>query len=234
MILAASQTNPYDGNVNTNLENHYQLILKAADNNVDLMVFPELSLTGYVREKAQELAFSLTDSRIEKLRRLSANTKIVLIVGAPILIDQNLFIGSFIIKPDYTLSVYTKQYLHEGENHFFESDFKYNPILELNKYRISFAICADIETQKHVVDASRLGTTLYIPSIFYSKNGINAAHVKLSDYARKYSMNILMANYCGKSYEWDAGGKSGFWNTDGKLISHLNESECGLLIIDLV
>lgn len=233
MILATAQTNPNDGDVEKNLKDHYNLIIEASDRNVDLIVFPEMSLTGYVREKAQELAFTLADTRVKELRKISVERNMILIVGAPVLIDHYLFIGSFIIKPDHTMSVYTKQYLHEGEDKFFESSFEYNPYIELKGHRISLAICADIENPKHPADASLLETTVYIPSIFYSKGGMVNAHRKLSNYAHKYSMNVLMSNYCGSSYGWDSGGKSSFWDSEGKLISSLNESETGLLVCDL-
>lgn len=233
MILAAAQTNPKDGDVEQNLMDHYDLIIEASDRNVDLIVFPEMSLTGYVREEAQELAFTLADTRLKELRQLSVERNVILIVGAPVFIDYRLFIGSFIIKPDHTISVYTKQYLHEGEGEFFESSYEYNPLIELKGHRITLAICADIENPKHPADASVSETTVYVPSIFYSKEGIDNAHLKLSYYACKYSMNILMSNYCGSSYGWDSGGKSGFWDCEGKLISSLNESETGLLVCDI-
>ncbi|TLX75028.1 carbon-nitrogen hydrolase family protein [Labilibacter sediminis] len=224
MIVAAAQTNPFDRDVKLNIEHHCQLIQEASDKGADLVVFPEMSLTGYIREGAQELAFTLKDSRLDKLIALSKKLQITVVAGAPILIDQSLFIGSFILQPDGSVNIYTKQYLHEGEEEFFESSFDYNPVIKIKGHRILLSICADIENPNHPMDASKSGASLYIASIFYTPLGMDNAWSKLSAYANQYCMNILMANFCGSSWGMEAGGRSGFWNTKGELVSGMKES----------
>lgn len=99
MIIASAQTKPKRGDIESNLNNHYDLIELASQSHADLIVFPEMSLTGYEREKARSLAFTEKDSRLENLRQLSIEKKMILIVGAPIIKNNDLFIGAFIIKP---------------------------------------------------------------------------------------------------------------------------------------
>lgn len=48
MNLALAQINTKLGDVNANLENHLTLAKEAAQSGADLLIFPELSLTGYV------------------------------------------------------------------------------------------------------------------------------------------------------------------------------------------
>jgi len=232
MILASAQTNPKRGDIASNLIDHYNLIELASKNQVDLIVFPEMSITGYERDKAMGLAFTETDSRLDKLRQLSIDKKMIVIAGAPILINKDLYIGAFILKPDFSISIYTKQFLHNGEEEYFKSSFDYNPILGLNNERISVSICADIDNPLHAENASKNDTTIYIASIFFSPNGIPNAHKTLSGYANRYRMNVLMSNYCGQSWGLDSGGHSGFWDKNGKLISNLNKTDSGLLIIE--
>ncbi len=112
MILTSAQTNPKRFDIQANLDEHYRLIELASENGADLILFPEMSITGYEREKAKELAFNQDDPRLNKLRELSVENKIIVIAGAPILIENNLYIGAFVIKPDNTVSIYTKQFLH--------------------------------------------------------------------------------------------------------------------------
>ncbi|WP_427874876.1 carbon-nitrogen hydrolase family protein [Flavobacterium sp. MMS24-S5] len=121
MILAAAQTKPKRGDISSNLLNHYHLIELAAQNGANLIAFPELSITGYERENAEALVFTEDDYRIDHLKELSVRNNIVIIAGAPIRIDSKLFIGEFIIAPDDSVSIYTKQFLHEGEGDFFDS-----------------------------------------------------------------------------------------------------------------
>lgn len=232
MILASAQTNPKRGDIESNLIDHYNMIDLASKNHVDLLVFPEMSITGYEREKARDLAFIDTDSRLEKLRQLSVDKKMILITGAPILIKNDLHIGSFIFKPDNSVSIYTKQYLHTGEEVFFKPSFDYNPVIRLGNEKISISICADIVNPIHAENASKINSTFYIASIFFTPNGIPDAYEKLSDYANRYGMNILMSNYCGQSWGLVSGGQSGFWDKNGELISNLNDTDSGLLIIE--
>ncbi|NJN25548.1 MAG: carbon-nitrogen hydrolase family protein [Cyclobacteriaceae bacterium] len=232
MIIASAQTSPKQGDIESNLIDHYNMIDLASKNRVNLIVFPEMSITGYEREKARDLAFTVTDSRLERLRQLSIDKKMTLIVGAPVLLEDNLYIGALVIKPDYSISMYTKQYLHSGEEEFFDPSFEYNPLIHLNNEQISVAICADIVNSKHAAAAKKIGATLYIASIFFSPTGIAEAHKTLSEYAKQQSMNVLMSNYCGRSWGLDSGGKSAFWDKNGDLIVNLDDIYAGLLIVE--
>ena len=231
MKLASAQIKSNQNNVEKNLIDHHRFIKRAADYDVDIITFPEMSITGYLRENADRIAFNLDDVRLDELRNLSSDHNMVIIAGAPIQIESNLYIGSFIIKPDGTLSIYTKQYLHTGEDEFFQSSFDYNPVIEIDDEKISFAICADIDNPLHPDAAYKNGSTFYMPSIFFSTTGISGAHNSLSLYAQRYSMNILLSNYCGKLWGSDAGGGSAFWLSSGDLITALDRKNSGLVIV---
>jgi predicted amidohydrolase len=232
MILASAQTKVKRGDIESNLNDHYSLIDLASRNQAGLIVFPEMSITGYEREKAPDLAFMENDSRLDVLRQLSADRQMILIAGAPVLISNDLYIGAFIIKPDGSVSIYTKQYLHPGEEKFFKSSSAYNPKIRTGNEQISIAICSDIDNPSHAENANKTGITVYIASIFFTPGGIPGAYKTLSGYARQYGMNVLMSNCCGQSWGLDSGGKSGFWDKNGKLIANLNDADSGLLIIE--
>lgn len=231
MILVAAQIKSNQKNIIKNLNEHYRLIEIASDYGADIISFPEMSITGYLREGSEALAFNPNDSRLDKLRKLSNNYNMIIIVGSPIHIESNLYIGSFIIKPDSFISIYTKQYLHIGEDEFFQSSSEYNPIINIDNERISFAICADIDNPLHPEAARARNSTVYILGIFFSKNGISACHNTLRKYAKKHSLNILMSNYCGPHWGVEAGGRSAFWSANGELIAELDDTNPGLLII---
>jgi predicted amidohydrolase len=232
MILAAAQTKAKRGDIDSNLADHYRLIKIAAQKGADLIAFPELSITGYERENAAELAFSKDDSRIDQLRELAIEYNIIVIAGAPIQTESELFIGEFIIFPDNSVSIYTKQFLHEGEDEFFQSSFDYNPMLTIENKKISFAICADIDNPLHPENASKKETSIYIASIFFTPNGIPNAYRDLQNYAQKHKMNVLMSNFSGESWGYPSGGKSAFWNNKGELVAQMNDSDSGLLLIE--
>jgi len=231
MILASAQPIPEDGNIGNNLTDHYRFINMAADFGSELIVFPEMSVTGYLREDAYKFAFTENDKRLEEFKRLSAEKKIIIIAGAPLKINTDLFIGSFIISPNGSLLIYTKQFLYPGEELYFKPSSDFNPMLEINNERISFSTCFDIENFIHAQNASVKNSTIYIPSIFYSYKSINDAHLLLAGIAEKYSTNILMSNYAGHTWGTESGGKSAFWDKNGDLIASLDGSGSGLLIV---
>ena len=52
MKICAAQTRPVKGNIQQNIENHKKLINLAVVNGADIIIFPELSITGYEPELA--------------------------------------------------------------------------------------------------------------------------------------------------------------------------------------
>jgi len=105
-------------------------------------------------------------------------------------------------------------------------------MIRINSERISFAICADIDNPLHPENASKINTSIYISSIFFSPNGIFSAHDLLSNYAKRYSMCALMSNYCGESWGHASGGRSAFWDNTGCMIANMTDSNSGLLIVE--
>jgi predicted amidohydrolase len=74
--LVVAQTNPRLGDLRTNLEDHLQRI-DAVIGSADLVLFPELSLTGYfVRDQVEELALALEDDLLAPLRERSKHVSI--------------------------------------------------------------------------------------------------------------------------------------------------------------
>ncbi|HRX16328.1 MAG TPA: carbon-nitrogen hydrolase family protein [Spirochaetota bacterium] len=172
MVLASAQICTADQDIESNLDQHYKLINIAAEKGAQLIVFPEMSITGYVRETAAENLFTPDDSRLKQLKEISSQKQIIVVAGAPVLINNDLFICSFIIKPDQSVAIYTKQFLHTGEELFFKSSFDYNPYVLLDNEKIYFAICADTNEPFHAQSAAQNGATLYIASICFSKEGL--------------------------------------------------------------
>ncbi len=232
MTLAAAQTRPKRRDIKWNLQDHCNWIKKAADKGASFIVFPELSISGYERENLDSLIFEVGDPKLDPLRQLSVDRKIIVVAGAPIIIGTKLMIGEFIIHPHHPEQIYTKQYLHPGEEVSYCSSFDVNPIIQLGSEIISLAICANIDHPEHPEMAGRANTTIYVPSIFFSPKGIPSAHKNLSGYAKKHSMSVLMANFTGESGGMPAAGKSAFWNNDGKLVKEMGIQDAGLLLVE--
>lgn len=231
MIIAAAQTRPENKHISQNLDDHYRLIELASKHNVQLITFPEMSITGYVREAAAQYALAENDPRLDKLRSLAVAHDIIVIAGAPVKMPSGLHIGSFVFFPDHTQAIYTKQYLHGTESDYFTPNLNSNPQITLENEKISLAICADIDHPEHAQNACKRNSTVYIPSIFFSLKGIPEAYDNLSRYAKTFSLNVLMSNFTGIGWNnTESAGQSAFWNADGQLLASLDQNSTGLVL----
>jgi len=229
ITIAAAQTIPEKGNINENLKIHEKLIRTASEKKADIIIFPEMSLTGYELDLAPELALSLFDKRLRPLSSLSANLGIVIIAGAPVMIESTLYIGAFILNPDHTTSLYLKHHLHPGEEKVFKPGHM-DPKLYIEEEKISIAICADLTHAQHAENAAASASTLYLASAFITPQGYEKDSATLRDYARKYHMGIVLSNFSGSSGGHEAGGKTTIWSDAGEKVAAMEGHGEGLAI----
>lgn len=234
MKIASAQFCPIHEGIEENLAVHYRFIEVAAVHGTQLIVFPEMSITSYIRESAKDHFFTIDDARLEKLQTLSDKYHISIIAGAPVKINNQLYIASFVFSPGRKLEVYTKQYLHDTENGFFTSSFDFDPLLKIDGQYVSPAICADIDHPEHAAAKAKKGATLYVSSIFFSPKGLHEAYELLGSYASANQMNVLMSNFCGSALGMPAGGRSAFWNKNGELVGFLDDVSSGILLVSFV
>ncbi len=227
--IAAAQTIPVKGNILENIKRHEKLIKYAAEKEVDILLFPELSLTGYELELAADQAMSFFDERLHPLMDLSRNHKMVIITGAPVRIDMRLYIGAFILSPDGSLSLYLKHHLHSGEEKVFQPGHL-NPMIYSGSDKASIAICADLANPEHAAEAARNESTIYLTGAFITPEGYSKDSHLLKKYARKYNMGVVLANFGGESGGFMSAGMSAIWSDAGQKVAGLDGLGEGLVI----
>lgn len=85
--IALAQISSKLANVDANLEKHLSYIEKAKEEKVDIIIFPELSLTGYsVKDAVYDVAMTCDDERLQNLYQ--ASEKISICVGMVELTDN--------------------------------------------------------------------------------------------------------------------------------------------------
>jgi predicted amidohydrolase len=227
--IAAAQTIPVKGNIAENIKRHEKLIKYAAEKEVDILLFPELSLTGYEMGLAADLAMSFFDERIHPLLNLSRNHNMVIIAGAPVRMDKRLHIGAFVFNPDNSLSLYLKHHLHTGEEKVFKPGHL-NPMIYTGSDKASIAICADLTHPDHAANAARNECTLYLAGAYITPEGYSKDSDLLKKYARKYGMGVVLANFGGESGGAMSAGKSAIWSDAGEKVAGLEGLGEGLVI----
>jgi predicted amidohydrolase len=226
--IALAQIAAEKGDIEANIQKHLQMIDIASRHESAFIVFPELSLTGYEPTLARELSFDLRDHRLDPLREACRRKQITVIAGAPIRQFNNLVLGAFVLLPYGTGTVYSKRYLHPGEDRVFVPH-DWNPLLVHKEDVISLAICADINNPLHAKTAYENNSTVYIASVLVTPNGYTDDTAVLKKHAREYHMTVMMANYCGFTGGYEAAGGSIVIDSHGKTIAALDRSKEGIL-----
>jgi predicted amidohydrolase len=232
MKICAAQTKPIKGDLEQNIENHKKLIALAIANQVALIVFPELSLTGYEPELATALASeSLEDDRLQDFQVLSNNNDILISVGMPTKSENGICISLMLFQPHKKRSLYSKHYLHPGEEKYFVSGQNILPIAQKNT-QISFAICYETSILAHAQAAHKNGAHVYCASVLNSVTGVDKDINRISEIAKQYGMICLMSNFVGTSGNYNCAGKTSIWDKQGMLLGQLNDTDEGIIIID--
>lgn len=231
MKICVAQIKSSKGNVAENIKTHKAFIALAVKEGVELIIFPELSLTGYEPELAEQLATGKDDKRLDDFKALSNAHGIIIGIGMPVKSDNGLHIGMIVFQPGLPRELYTKQYLHEDEYPYFTPGND-TLILKTKAGVVALAICYELSVEQHAKDANQNGAQIYLASVAKTKEGMDKAISRLSEIASGYQMTVLLANSTGPSDNFISGGRSSVWNSAGALIGQLDETGEGLLILD--
>lgn len=196
-----------------------------------MVVFPELSLTGYEPGLAIELATDQDDSRFDDFQKISDTREITVGVGVPTKSGAGICISMVLFQPRQAKRTYSKTYLHPDEEAFFVAG-QSSPELKVNGTHITLSICYEISVPEHLETALKSEPTIYVASVAKCVNGIGKALERLSGIAKTHSMAVLMSSSVGPSDGTICAGKSSVWNSQGTLLGQLNETSEGIIMLD--
>jgi len=233
MKIAVAQTMPARGDMAQNIAAHCELILTAVQAGAQLVVFPELSLTGYEPALVDSLALSsLDDPRLNVFQTLSDKHRVALAVGAPVRSSAGVHISLVIFQPQQAATLYSKQHLHADEAPFFAPGPASNGMIVHAGLQAALAICYEISVPQHARNAAKNGAEMYIASVAKTSAGIAQAHARLQNVARENSTPVLMANCAGECDNAQCCGRSAIWSHQGELLCELNAGAEGLIVFD--
>jgi len=231
MKICVAQTKPVKGDIQKNIENHKRFIELAIENNSDIIVFPELSITGYEADLVKELAITKDDTRINEFQKISDANNIIIGIGVPTKNDAGINISMLLLLPNKPRMLYAKKYLHPGEEKYFVPGENIDPISVKNN-KVAFAICYETSIAEHSEKAFKDEANIYIASVLNSVGGVDKDIDRIANTAKKYKMISLMSNFVGISGGYDCAGKSSVWSNEGVLLAQLDDVNEGIIIID--
>lgn len=149
--LALAQISSKRENKEANLKRFEKETLKANQQGADLVIFPELSLTGYVvRDQIYELAETIPGPSTERMVNLAKDTGIYIIFGMPELSEKTratLFNTALFVGPEGIIGKYRKMYL--PTHSVFEEKRHFRPGYQAAAFdtsigKIGLCICYDV------------------------------------------------------------------------------------------
>ena len=144
--VALAQINPTVGDIRGNSRKISDQIARARDEGAALVVFPELTLTGYPPEDLL-LKTSFLDAADAALRELAAHAQgIVAVVGYPEK-AEDVYNSAAVLADGEVVATYRKMYLPNygvfDEQRYFQSGSE-AALVEVNGIPIGISICEDI------------------------------------------------------------------------------------------
>lgn len=230
LVIAAAQSSSVPGNVSQNVEHHLRFVRLAAQHGVHLLVFPELSLTGYELAIANDHALSTDSPELDSLRSSAIHCRMTVAAGAPMRSERgDLHIAAFILKPDGSTSVYAKQHVHESEQHVFVSG-PGGSLVNIQDTAIALAICADATHPQHAAHAAECGANVYAVGAMIDEAGYQRKSALLKNYAETHGIAVLLANYSGVTGGDQSAGRSCIRAEDGRVVAESSGAEEALIV----
>ncbi|MFE5838044.1 carbon-nitrogen hydrolase family protein [Arthrobacter sp. NPDC056493] len=245
LTVSAIQYEALGGGIDANVPEHVRLIEDADSHGARLVVFPELSLTGYdlplLRggdrrggdHSGGDQWVAPGDHRLDPIREICRRTGITAVVGAPLREgDGTLRLASLAVHPNGTEEAGFKTHLHGDEQALFEAGPGYEshaglvggPALELGRepllldvdgWKIALAICFDAAHPAHSGGAAAAGADVYAVSALYTQEEGHRLGLHLGARAMDNRMYGVLANLGGRTPLGPSCGLSGFWGPDG-------------------
>lgn len=214
-VVAAMQVGSEPSKLETNIERHCKAIAAVSEfHDVDLAVFPELSLTGYEPESAHGSSIAKDDDRLRQLSCCASQFNVAILAGCPIENKSNdkPFIGSLLFLPNRDPIVYCKRHLDSDEQQCFASSNNPPLVFELKNHKIGVAICYEIHIESHIQELVDQKIDVLATSVFMTPTGINSAYHQLFEFAKKFRLVSIMANHASNSSSHVTAGSSAAWD----------------------
>lgn len=237
MRIAVAQINSELGNKEANLQKIAELCSKASKCSTDIILFPEMSVTGYNMEVIINIASSKNDDTYQTISNIAKENKIKIAIGIEDRRDNNLFNTLTVFDTDgEIISQYDKTHLFTGEpvkeqDHLSFGD--HISILKINEFTAGLQICYDIRFPELSRIMVLKGANLLFVSAAWPK--VRQAHwiSLLKARAIENQCYIAAANRCGEDKELKFAGTSMIISPTGEIINELNIENDNVIISDL-
>lgn len=248
MKIALAQISSRLGNVDANLEKHIRYINEAMGEGARIIVFPELSLTGYL---LRDLAYELSDECARALGELAKHSEeIVIVVGFVEEWARGIYRDSVaVLTKGSVKAVVPKLYLptyglFEEKRYFKEGEAEDIKVLSLEELKYGMVICEDAWHPEPIELLSRLGSDIAFitagspaRAFYETKSGKLPIHENwesiVSTRALENNIYVAFVNRAGEEDEEFFWGGSMLASPFGEVVARAKLMDEDLLICDI-
>ncbi|HEY3831209.1 MAG TPA: NAD+ synthase [Acidimicrobiia bacterium] len=238
--IACAQINCVVGDIAGNVERVLAAYEAAADEVCDVVLFPELTLTGYPPEDLllKQAFVAEAEASLDKLASRIGET--VAIVGLPIADDGLLYNAAAVLGRGEVIGLYYKQILPNyqvfDEERYFDPGGDEALVFGIGKSKIGVSICEDVwSTDGPPADQVEIGAqvVLNINASPYFRDRIHDRERMLRERVGEIGVPIVYCNMVGGQDELVFDGGSMVIDEQGGLVARAKQFEEDLLVVDL-
>ncbi len=223
-------------------------IMEAEKQGVDIIGFPEMSITGYANPlKFPRAVISLDGPEIAAILKISLGLKITILAGFE---EYNPagkpFITQAVIRAGQLLGCYRKNTIKDEEADWFTPGVE-RPLFSHDGLGFGIAVCADIDNEELFAEYSRKGARLVFeaaaPGLYGEQTTRNwragfawwegKCITQLGAYARQYHLWIAVATQAGRTLDEDFPGGGYLFSPDGNRTFATPDWSAGAAYLDL-
>ena len=223
LVVAAAQPRVVDGDVGRNVAAHAELIEQAK---AQLVVFPELSLTGYALDSPP---VDLCGPVVARLVSACAATDSVALVGAPVEIDGVRYIATVRLDSGGATVAYCKTYLGGDEERYFVPGAGPRAV-DVHGWRVGMGICRDTGIDDHVRSTTALGVDIYACGLIHHEAELAEQQRRGRSIAAAFKAPVVMASFAGPTsggYVRTA-GHSAIWSATEIVLAEADDLPGGI------
>jgi len=246
ILLTAMQCEK--GDINANLSRHLEKLATASSQGCELVLFPEMSLTGSVDpSKNPERLISLDDPGIATLTAAADASGVSAAFGiAEVTEAGEAFITHIVVSNGLRRGIQRKRHLGEGEENYLPATD--SEIFTVEGHTIGIAICAEAGFDAPFNDAAEAGADLVLfPSApgLYGRRTDEASwqsgfswweQSSLEDacrHAKRLGLWIALSGQAGSTSDEDFPGFAALVSPEGVVIDRLPDWLEGDLIVEV-
>ncbi len=237
--LALAQINTTVGDIEGNAARVRAWLQKARDEDADLILFPELVLTGYPPEDLLLKPDFIAAARAALDDLASATAGLSVVLGLPVANHYDLFNAAAFLQDGQVLGIYAKHYLPNygvfDENRYFGAGQE-TLLFDLEGDRVGVSICEDIWYPGGPPQWQALMGAELLTNISASPYARGKGEAREKMMGTRAADNVAFVAYCnlvGGQDELVFDGRSLVFGPDGRLLARGPMFEEALVVVDI-